>query len=82
MKIEPTHTMRFECENEDMLPEVRDPVYIYKEGDEIHMEDLYEKDDDKILIGDFKVVDVKHTLQVGFDGDQEIIVFLERIEET
>jgi len=80
MEIRPTHSLRFECENEDALPEVRNPSYIYKVGDKIEMEDMY-AEEGKTLIGKFEVTDVQHKLFSSFDGDQECVVFVERIKE-
>ena len=80
MEIRPTHSMRFECEDENALPEVRNPSYIYKVGDKITMEDMY-AEEGKSLIGKFEVIDIEHKLFSSFDGDQEAVVFLKRLKE-
>ena len=82
MEIKPTHSLRFVDINDDenMLPEVRFPITSYTVGDVIQFHDVYSDDGPKML-GKYKVTDIEHNLFYAFDGDQEIVIYLEKMKD-
>ena len=86
MYIIPNHRIKFECINnqEAYLPDVIDPVYIYKEGDIIKRYDLFDMDQNMNPkpLGIFRVTDVKMELHVTIDQQEQIfVVYAEEIKE-
>jgi len=81
------HLMRFECVNDSGLngrfPKVVQPSIAYKIGDEIAFNvDTPLDEGDETLKGTYKVVDIKHTINYFFEGEQETTVYLERIADA
>jgi hypothetical protein len=78
------HIMRFECVNDSKLngrfPKVIQPSIMYKIGDFILFNvDTPLEDEDQNIKGKYKVVDITHTINYFFEGEQETTVYLERI---
>lgn len=76
--------MRFECVNNsrlnDRFPKVVQPSIIYKIGDVILFNvDTPLEEEDQNIKGKYKVVDITHTINYFFEGEQETTVYLERI---
>ena len=86
MDIIPNHRIKFECVNNQdaYLPDVINPVYVYKIDDEIKRYDLFDMDQNMNPkpLGIFRVTSVKHELMVTIDQmEQLIIVELSQILE-
>jgi len=82
MEIRPTHTLKFVNvkDEEDVLPEIRNPSYVYKVDEVISFMDIYGEGGFK-LIGKYRVTDREHIVYYGFDGDQETVVYVEKVED-
>jgi len=81
------HVMRFECVNVPELngkfPKVMQPSIEYKIGDKIKFNtDLSPNEEDQAVKGTYTVVDIEHTINYFFEGEQETIIHLERIADA
>ena len=82
MELTPTHRIVFKCENDDyelLLQDIINPVYIYTEGDEITIQDILSIEGDLPEAITFEVTDVKNKVFVNLSGEQEIEVYVTKI---
>lgn len=82
MRVVPTHELKFIDIEDDAaeLPSISDPIYIYKEGEEVTLVDLYSTDDDNIL-GKYLITGIKQEIYMGLEGDQVITFFIKKINK-
>ncbi len=84
MELTPTHRIVFKYENDDyelLLQDIINPVYIYTEGDEITIQDILAVEGTLPESITFEVTDVKYKVFVNLSGEQEIEVYVTKVNE-
>ena len=72
-----SHRIEFEIEDQNnslSIPELYNPVYIYRVGDKFICNDVYQEKEDKVTIGEFEVTSIKQFLEWSLLGSIQVWV--------